>query len=159
MVHDERSQPGPGVELIVRPNNRYGKAFPGDRVLVDAGELRNHSTMSACMTSDEAAALEAERIRKEEAAAVAKSKRGGVMAMIDAGLQRQEDQAAAVEAAKQKADAERAEAEQLDFEKQTKLELVAQEEERMKRVSKLPAKTKSEFAKLDKHKKAEKSEG
>ncbi|MEO9194594.1 MAG: hypothetical protein ABI445_13120 [Polyangia bacterium] len=102
-----------GVELVVRPNNRLGASRAGTKVRVDEAELRNHSTMSACMTLEEADALEAERERRRLAAeAAAKSRpRNGIVDAIEAGF----DVIAktALAKAKTKADAETFESESI----------------------------------------------
>jgi hypothetical protein len=111
-LHDHRENvSAKGVELIVRPNNKLGASHAGTKVLVDESELRNHSTMSSCMTLEEAAELEAERERRRlEAEAAARSRpRNGIVDAIDAGFA--VIAKAGLAKAKAKADAEAFEAE------------------------------------------------
>jgi len=106
-----------GVELIVRPGNRYGNSPAGDRVRVDESELNNSSTMSACMTDAEAEELE----RKREAARLESEKRrgvekrSGVRGMVDAALARISEGAEDpnVRLARQRAQAETLESDRL----------------------------------------------
>jgi hypothetical protein len=77
-----------GVKLIVRPHNNYGGAPAGATVLVDEEELKDASTMSACMTPDDAAEMH----RKAVAAAEAEAERrargsvSGIKAVVESGL-------------------------------------------------------------------------
>ena len=91
MRHDYRTAKSEkGVELIVRPRNTYGSAGAGEVVLVDARELLNGSTRSACMTQDEAAELQ-RRIEEAEREAEAKRRvasRRTITAAITEGLSR-----------------------------------------------------------------------
>lgn len=79
-----------GVELIVRPGNKYGGARAGESVLVDESELLNSSTRSACMTLDEVDALESAREsqRREVQRMREAAEKSDVKNMVDAGLER-----------------------------------------------------------------------
>lgn len=77
-----------GVELIVRPGNRYGAAEEGARVLVDPTELKNPSTMSSCMTKAEAAELERKRVEALDAIEATRKKPSRIMAVVEEGLAR-----------------------------------------------------------------------
>ena len=127
----------PGALLIVRPGNKYASAREGECVLVDARELKNSSTMSACMTAEEAHELdrlrEQKRIESEERrlaeyrtslrgvvdAGLEKIMNGGTSddARVRLGKEREAEQAAAEErrlaAIKERANAEALEADQL----------------------------------------------
>lgn len=85
-THDYRSNKNkPGVELVVRLNNRYGAAKAGDLILVDEEEAKNRSTISACMTEEEIKRLDAERAKREAADAEAKDRRS-TKRMFEEGL-------------------------------------------------------------------------
>jgi hypothetical protein len=74
------------VTLVVRDGNRYGEAGPGDRVIVDAAELRNPTTMAALATEQEYEdLLEKKAARKKQGAAPKKSK---ITDVVEAGLAR-----------------------------------------------------------------------
>lgn len=89
MAHDLRQQKNKaGIEMIVRPKNRYGSAGPGEVVLVDAREINNGATRSACMTKDEAEELQ-RRIEAKEREAEERQKtmtRRSISAIVDKGL-------------------------------------------------------------------------
>jgi hypothetical protein len=85
-IHDLRSGgDGDGVVLIVRRGNKYGPAHAGERVRVDASELRNRSTMEACMSEEDYAKFLAERAAK---AKKAEPKKSQLASLVDDGLQR-----------------------------------------------------------------------
>ena len=79
------------VVLVVRPKNTYGAAKAGSLVRVDKVELKNRSTMSACMTLEDRDKKAAEKAAK--AAAKAKPNPRTVKAIVEAGLERIEKQA------------------------------------------------------------------
>lgn len=51
--HDYSSGKTETAVLIVRPGNKYGSSAAGTKIIVDEKELRNSSTMAACMTETE----------------------------------------------------------------------------------------------------------
>lgn len=89
--HDFRQNKGqPGVEMIVRPRNRYGSAVEGETVLVDAKELRCGSTRAACMTREEAIELNRKLAEAQKSAEKRQklASRRSISAMINQGLMR-----------------------------------------------------------------------
>lgn len=82
----------PPVELVVRTS--YDKLPPGTRVLVDARELKNPTTMAACALPED---YEREAAVKAAKATPAAPKVGTLKAIVEAGFARI---AAAAEAAK-----------------------------------------------------------
>lgn len=82
-VHDERGNPNEdGVVLVVRDGQRYGAALAGQRVRVNTKELKNKSTMAACMTPEELA----ERVAKLKAKLEAKPKISQIAAAVLEGM-------------------------------------------------------------------------
>lgn len=98
-VHDCTSGVGgKTVTLVVRQGNRYGSAGPGERVLVDAGETLNKSTMDACMLEEDYAAWLAEREK-----AAKPPEKPAMVRMVEEGLERIKQQAEAKAKAKAEA--------------------------------------------------------
>jgi len=103
--HDHRVDKNrPGVELIVRSGNRYGGSGAGEHVLVDERELKSASTRHACMTLEEHEALLAEREAKRKAAENPLPPQ--ITRIVEAGLARLAEQAAAEKPAAPTVDAE-----------------------------------------------------
>lgn len=111
MAHDFRSKADKGVELIVRPKNKYGIAMAGEIVIVDKEEMQNPSTRAACMTRAEAKSL-SDKVKKDRAAAEeAKRSKRSIMNMIDSGLDRVSK--AGIASAKKKAESEARESDEI----------------------------------------------
>lgn len=102
---------GKGIKLIVRPNNTYVIAQAGEHVIVDKVELNNHSTMSCCMTFEEAAEIKKE-IERQEAEALRRIKQGSSLKRsVDAALAQLTENA--LKTAKDKAKSETLESEKI----------------------------------------------
>lgn len=96
-AHDHRvDKETPGVELIVRSGNRYGGSPAGSHILVDERETKSAAARHACMTPQEYEELLAEREAKRKAAENPEPPQ--ITRIVEAGLKRLADQAAAAAA-------------------------------------------------------------
>ncbi len=63
-IHDYRQTKAKGVVLVVRKNNKYGAALPGERIRVDEKEATTSTMQSTCMPEKEYRQLLIEREKR-----------------------------------------------------------------------------------------------